>query len=102
MTAEFEFCGRIPADHPALPGHFPGYPVVPGVLQLNQIAKACERWQPGLRITAWPQVKFVSPLLPDEAFTIRLASTAPGTARFTLHVGERLVSSGQFTYTLDA
>lgn len=99
MSAAFEFGGRIPAGHPALPGHFPGHPLVPGVVQLSQVAKACERWQPGTRITGWPQVKFVSPLLPEEAFVVRLESTAPGRARFTLHVGERLVSSGQFTYS---
>ncbi len=102
MTAVFEFSGRISAGHPALPGHFPGYPLTPGVVQLNQVAKACECWQPGMRITGWPQVKFVSPLLAEETFVIRLRSAAPNSARFTLHVGERLVSSGQFTYTPDA
>lgn len=99
MSEAFEFSGRIAADHPALPGHFPGYPIVPGVVQLNQVGKACARWLPGMRITGWPQIKFASPLLPEEDFVIRLESTAPGRARFTLHVGERLVSSGQFTYS---
>jgi 3-hydroxyacyl-[acyl-carrier-protein] dehydratase len=102
MTLPFEFTGHIPADHPALPGHFPGYPLTPGVVQLNKVAKACELWRPGIRITGWPQVKFVSPLLPEETFTIRLDGTSPNNARFTLHVDNRLVSTGQFTYTLDA
>ena len=29
---------RFAADHPALPGHFPGQPLVPGVLLLEQLA----------------------------------------------------------------
>jgi 3-hydroxymyristoyl/3-hydroxydecanoyl-(acyl carrier protein) dehydratase len=101
MTTPFEFADHIPADHPALDGHFPGYPITPGVVLLNQVAKACGQWQAGARITAWPQVKFVSPLLPLEAYVIRLTRTAPDTARFTLHVDTRLVASGQFTFVLD-
>ena len=100
MTLPFEFTGHIPADHPALPGHFPGYPVTPGVVLLNQVAQACAQWQPGARITAWPQVKFVSPLLPEEAFVIRLTPAAANTTRFTVHVDARLVASGQFTFVL--
>jgi 3-hydroxymyristoyl/3-hydroxydecanoyl-(acyl carrier protein) dehydratase len=102
MTTPFEFSGRIPADHPALPGHFPGYPITPGVVLLNQVAKAFAQWQAGARITAWTLVKFVSPLLPEEVFVIRLTHSAPGTARFTVHVDARLVASGQFSFAPDA
>ena len=56
---------RITADHPALPGHFPGRPVVPGVVLLDRIAAALARWR-GQRIAGMPQVKFLGPLLPGE------------------------------------
>jgi 3-hydroxyacyl-[acyl-carrier-protein] dehydratase len=98
MTLSFEFAGKIPADHPALPGHFPGYPVTPGVVLLNQVATAFARWHPHARITGLPQVKFVSPLLPEEAFVIHLSLNSADAARFTLHVAARLVASGQFTF----
>jgi len=62
---------RIAAAHPALPGHFPGRPVVPGVVLLDRVAAAVER-EFGARIAALPQVKFLSPLLPDEEAELHL------------------------------
>ncbi|GEM_PF-301775 len=53
-------------DHPALAGHFPGRPVVPGVVVLDLLVDAAER-QLGqaLRLTGLAHAKFPSPLLPD-------------------------------------
>jgi 3-hydroxymyristoyl/3-hydroxydecanoyl-(acyl carrier protein) dehydratase len=57
----------VPADHPSLPGHFPGQPVVPGVLLLERVIEAAEQaiGQP-LHVLGMPQVKFLAPLLPGE------------------------------------
>ena len=33
-----EFRLLIAADHPSLPGHFPGQPVVPGVVILDEVS----------------------------------------------------------------
>lgn len=56
---------RVAATHPSLAGHFPGDPIVPGVVLLDRVAAALERAGGGgfSRIGA---VKFVSPLRPDE------------------------------------
>ncbi|MEO7063647.1 MAG: hydroxymyristoyl-ACP dehydratase [Dokdonella sp.] len=56
---------RIDATHPSLPGHFPGQPVVPGVVLLDRIAAALEDAGRGSfkRIGV---VKFLAPLLPGE------------------------------------
>jgi len=54
----------IAPDHPALTGHFPGHPVVPGVVTLEQVAQALHLHHPELRIVGYPQVKFMQPLLP--------------------------------------
>jgi 3-hydroxyacyl-[acyl-carrier-protein] dehydratase len=60
---EFEF--SVPAGHPSLPGHFPGNPVVPGVLLLDRVLQALEQ-STGRSVTRLQQVRFVSTLLPGE------------------------------------
>ena len=62
---------RIPAAHPALPGHFPGHPVVPGVVLLDGIAAALERSGSG-RLARIGAVKFLAPLRPDQQADLRI------------------------------
>lgn len=84
---------RISADHPSLPGHFPGQPIVPGVVLLDRIAAALERWR-GQSIAALPQVKFVTPLLPDENAELTLEPAGPR-LRFRIVRNEVLIASGE-------
>ena len=41
----FEVTRAIRADHPSLPGHFPGTPLVPGVVILDEIVAALAEWR---------------------------------------------------------
>lgn len=59
----------IDRDHPALPGHFPGAPVVPGVVLLEHVLEAIGDVGGPLRL---PRVKFMQPLLPGETAQVRL------------------------------
>jgi 3-hydroxymyristoyl/3-hydroxydecanoyl-(acyl carrier protein) dehydratase len=65
---------RIAADHPALPGHFPGQPIAPGVVLLDAVLTHAERWlgRP-LSIAALPQVKFTAALAPGQKAHLRLS-----------------------------
>jgi 3-hydroxyacyl-[acyl-carrier-protein] dehydratase len=69
---------RIDASHPSLPGHFPGRPIVPGVLLLDQVISRAERWLGHrLSIAALAQAKFTQPLLPNEEATLSLTYSEP-------------------------
>jgi 3-hydroxyacyl-[acyl-carrier-protein] dehydratase len=85
----------VPPDHPALPGHFPGRPLVPGVVLLDHVLDAVEAaFGPlagGLRL---PQVKFVQPLLPGQTARVELAGTAPRW-KFRVLRADTLLASGE-------
>ncbi len=83
---------HIGAQHPALPGHFPGAPVVPGVVLLDRVAAALQRWR-GQRVAGLPQVKFLRPLLPDETAELVLSDDGKS-IRFSIALGSTLIASG--------
>jgi 3-hydroxymyristoyl/3-hydroxydecanoyl-(acyl carrier protein) dehydratase len=64
---------RIGCDHPTLPGHFPGNPIVPGVVLLDHVQQAARQWLgTTVRVVGIPQAKFVQPLLPEQDARIEL------------------------------
>lgn len=77
------FC--IPATHPALPGHFPGRPLVPGVVELEQVAMALRAWR-GQRLTRVLDAKFVRPLLPAQRAQVRLTAVDAAVGRVQFEI----------------
>ena len=84
----------IPADHPALPGHFPGQPIVPGVVLLDRVIEAIEAGHGPLPPLRLPQVKFLHPLLPGQAAQVCLEGEAPRW-RFRVLRGDTVLASGE-------
>ncbi|GLU30603.1 AMP-binding protein [Trinickia caryophylli] len=86
---------EIPGDHPALPGHFPGRPIVPGVVLLDyaieRIGAALARPLDALHITS---AKFTAPTSPGEALALSFARDGRGAIRFTISAGGRTAATG--------
>ena len=85
---------ELPAPHPALEGHFPGEPILPGVVLLDEALHAIERacgaagpWRVG-------SVKFLGPVAERAALVLEYEHTASGSVRFTVRDGERPVATG--------
>lgn len=91
---QFSISFSIPADHPSLPGHFPGRPIVPGVVVLERVLEAIEAEHGPLGALRLPQVKFAHTLLPDETADVVISGNTPRWRFRVLH-GEILLASGE-------
>jgi len=87
---------RIAHGHPSLPGHFPGRPVVPGVVLLDEAFTLILAQWPGRMVTGLPSVKFTQPVRPGQDVSV---SCGDGSERiaFACAVGGRDVLRGVLT-----
>lgn len=85
----------IPVDHPAYAGHFPGQPILPGVVLLDTALHALAAAQ-GLAVARGQikSAKFLSPVLPGEALTLHYSASPGNGFRFDIRCGARGVASG--------
>lgn len=86
----------IPFDHPSLPGHFPGRPIVPGVVLLDRVLEAVEAEHGALGALRLPQAKFVQPLLPGEEARVEILRVADAPRwRFRVLRGDAVLANGE-------
>ena len=91
----------FPSDHPALAGHFPGTPIVPGVVLLDEVLNAiasktgvfCDR-------CTLPSVKFKSVVRPGQTATLRFEFSGPHSVCFELESAEQLAVVGTVSFTV--
>ena len=89
---------RIPADLDCLPDHFPRFPMVPGVVQLDW-AIGFGRAHLGVKgeFRGIDGLKFQHPLLPHAAVTLTLSASG-GELSFAYRGAERPCSSGRLQF----
>lgn len=84
----------VAAEHPAYPGHFPGHPILPGVVVLSEVLAAVAA-STGRPASAWrlANAKFASPVTPGTALTLVREESAGG-VRFEVRAGARTIATG--------
>lgn len=90
----------IPHAHPALPGHFPGNPVVPGAVLLDEVIRALmEQWRDPLCVTGIVSAKFMAPLRPGDECLIRFIPAGHGRVKFACATPGGPIASGSIAYS---
>ena len=77
---------EVAPEHPSLPGHFAGWPVVPGVVLLDEALALVLAGAPGLRVTGLPSVRFLRPVRPGEPVEVEHDPAGPGRVAFRCRV----------------
>ncbi|MDQ5878128.1 MAG: hypothetical protein QG616_391 [Pseudomonadota bacterium] len=87
------------------PGHFPGFPILPGVVQVDWAIRFARKHL-GIPCTAFAALralKFSAPVLPGTALTLQIA-WVPEKQKldFSYRDTQRIVSSGQIVFAAEA
>lgn len=82
------------ADHPVFAGHFPGQPIVPGVLLLDWAQAAIEA-ELGNPVAALTEAKFHSPATPADSLELDF-EIGVSAVRFEIRSAARRIASGRF------
>ena len=78
----------VPPDHPSLPGHFPGQPIVPGVVLLDAVLDRIGK------VRTLASVRFTGPVLAGQRVELGLRP-AGGHVDFVGRVAGRIVFRGR-------
>ena len=85
----------VPLDHPVFAGHFPGIPILPGVMLLDTVLHTIAA-ATGIALDSCEisSVKFLGRAGPGEVLEIRHSLSAGGAIRFDVVAGTRKIASG--------
>ncbi|CAG9227303.1 AMP-dependent synthetase [Paraburkholderia tropica] len=91
---------RVPHTLAHFAGHFPGLPILPGVVQVDWALRFADEWVPGARaLASVEQLKFMAPVPPGVLLKLVLKhDAARRRIAFVWRFGERDCASGVIVY----
>jgi 3-hydroxyacyl-[acyl-carrier-protein] dehydratase len=89
---------RIAKDHAAFSGHFPGFPILPGAVLLDEALNEIERNR-GIDLTQWrvASVKFLETVGPGDELSLEHSAPNDATIRFVIRTPRCAVASGMLS-----
>jgi 3-hydroxymyristoyl/3-hydroxydecanoyl-(acyl carrier protein) dehydratase len=92
---------RVPADLACLAGHFPGLPILPGVVQIDwSVHLARTRMDLRGKFAAAENLKFLSIVQPEERLTLALELSVQTRLAFSYFRDAKTYSSGTLVFAV--
>lgn len=90
---------RIAMNHAAYAGHFPGFPILPGAVLLDEALHEIGRSR-GIDLTQWriAAAKFLETVRPGDELTLEHSAPNDVTIRFVIRNASRTVASGMLSH----
>jgi 3-hydroxyacyl-[acyl-carrier-protein] dehydratase len=87
---------RFASLHPTASGHFPGNPIIPGALLLDEVVAACTAAFDRTRVVSIRSAKFLHPVRPGDALRMQWRLDTDGLVSFECRLidSEVLAASG--------
>jgi acyl-CoA synthetase (AMP-forming)/AMP-acid ligase II/3-hydroxymyristoyl/3-hydroxydecanoyl-(acyl carrier protein) dehydratase len=94
---------RLEADSPFFRGHFEGFPVLPGVVQVNNLVleNARARWPDLGRLLKVSGLKFRNPIRPRDEVNVLLERRENHRVMFEIRRAAHIMSSGALVFAAD-
>jgi 3-hydroxyacyl-[acyl-carrier-protein] dehydratase len=90
---------EISSEHPAFAGHFPGTPILPGALLLDEaVRRLCATADYSAVQCEIAAAKFLSVVRPGEALTLDHEQSNDGWIRFVIRTADRTVATGRLAW----
>ncbi len=94
---------RIPEELYYFNGHFPGFKILPGVVQLDWVVRFARRYFSFSGVSASNiRVKFMRPILPGVTLKLSLTHVSENRIAFKFDANSVPCASGQITFSADA
>ena len=86
---------KFSADEPFFKGHYPNFPVTPGVMLIDRaVAAAKNMLGRDFVLKVIKKVKFSNPVFPDEAVSLKVESRGEGEMSYSFSKEGMLCASG--------
>jgi 4-coumarate--CoA ligase (photoactive yellow protein activation family) len=91
---------RVPSDWAYFEGHFEGFPILAGVVQMTEIIlpAVAAHWRELQRPRHVTNLKFRRPINPGDALELEITRTAPLKVTFALHRQSEVMTSGALEF----
>lgn len=67
----------ISNNHPSIPGHFPGNPIVPGAVIIENVIEKFYKLGGSKEVVSLPTVKFIKPIAANQKIVVCFRNISP-------------------------